>query len=113
MATFGTTLKLVKIRRSALALRVHCLTVAGALLTTTPPPIQAADRFDWMPAEAIGGRLLAEDLGGEQIIPEITLTKTPKPTAEDGRGKPDCFSSGNLSDQRGEPSAHRPQRHRD
>jgi len=82
MATFGTNLNLVEFCKSALALGVNFLTVAGALLTNTPPSIHAAGRFDWMPAEASGGRLLAEDLGGEQIIPEITLTKTPKPTAD-------------------------------
>jgi hypothetical protein len=39
-------------------------------------------RFDWMPAEAEGNALRAEELGGEQIIPPIVLTATPKPTAD-------------------------------
>ena len=43
---------------------------------------RAADTFDWLPAEAMGANLRAEDLGGEQIIPKIELTKTPKPTAD-------------------------------
>ena len=63
-------------------LRAHGLALACALLAPVSASVQAAERFDWMPAEAEGARLLAEDLGGEQIIPEITLTKTPKPTAD-------------------------------
>lgn len=39
-------------------------------------------RFDWMPAQAEGQALRADDLGGEQIIPEIVLTTVPKPTAD-------------------------------
>jgi hypothetical protein len=46
------------------------------------PPVVPAERFDWMPVEGIGAKLAADDLGGEQILPEITLTPTPKPTAD-------------------------------
>jgi len=35
-----------------------------------------------MPADASSAKLRAEDAGGEQIVPEIVLTKTPKPTAD-------------------------------
>ncbi|MCG3150465.1 MAG: hypothetical protein PCFJNLEI_03951 [Verrucomicrobiae bacterium] len=41
-----------------------------------------AETFDWMPAEAAGDQLRGDEAGGEQIIPEITLTATPKPTAD-------------------------------
>jgi len=44
--------------------------------------LNAAERFDWMPAEAASDKLRGEDLGGEQLIPAITITKTPKPTAD-------------------------------
>ena len=44
--------------------------------------LRGAERFDWMPAEASGAARRAEDIGGERIIPEIVLTKTPKTTAD-------------------------------
>ena len=43
------------------------------------PVATLPDTFEWLPSEATGGRT---DLGGEQILPEITITKTPKPTAD-------------------------------
>ncbi|HCE43293.1 MAG TPA: hypothetical protein DET40_07075 [Lentisphaeria bacterium] len=50
-------------------------------------PVLAEDevvgkRFDWMPAESVSENSRGEDIGGEQIIPEITVTKTPKATAD-------------------------------
>src|SRR5262245_16643649 len=54
-----------------------CLTLTLSLLSNS----KAQDRFDWMPAEASSAQLRSED-GGERIIPEITLTKTPKATAD-------------------------------
>jgi len=44
--------------------------------------VTSSETFDWMPEEASSEKLRGEDAGGEQIIPEITLTKTPKPTAD-------------------------------
>ncbi len=67
---------------SATSPRSYSLALVFICLAFTMPSIQAAERFDWMPAEASGGELRAEDLGGEQIIPEIVLTHTPKPTAD-------------------------------
>lgn len=46
--------------------------------------IAAEERFDWMPAEGVAASLSAED-GGEQILPEIQLTKTPKSTADESK----------------------------
>ncbi len=45
----------------------------------------AEQRFDWMPLEASSGKLSADDLGGEMIVPEITVTSTPKSTADISR----------------------------
>ena len=42
---------------------------------------KVADNFEWVPAEALGGVDQTES-GAEQIIPKITITKTPKPTAD-------------------------------
>ena len=39
----------------------------------------APDMFAWLPPEATGRRT---DLDGEQILPKITIMKTPKPTAD-------------------------------
>jgi hypothetical protein len=72
----------LKVRKCGSPSRGAGFALSCALLSVGPLSIQAAERFDWMPAEAGGGRLLADDLGGEQILPEITLTKTPKPTAD-------------------------------
>jgi len=44
--------------------------------------LHAQQRFDWMPAEASGAARRAEDIGGEQIIPVIAMTRTPKMTAD-------------------------------
>jgi hypothetical protein len=50
-------------------------------------PVLAEDevpgkRFDWMPAESLSDNSRVEDAGCEQIIPEVTVTKTPKATAD-------------------------------
>jgi len=42
----------------------------------------AAESFDWLPAESQGAALGADDLGGEQIVPAVVLTGTPKLTAD-------------------------------
>lgn len=55
-------------------LAVLLLVAAGAL--------RAAERFDWMPPEASADQLRGDDAGGEQILPEIAVTPTPKPTAD-------------------------------
>ncbi len=39
-------------------------------------------RFDWMPTESVSDNSRGEDVGGEQILPEITFTKIPKATAD-------------------------------
>ncbi|HCE43294.1 MAG TPA: hypothetical protein DET40_07080 [Lentisphaeria bacterium] len=46
------------------------------------PALDAAEKFDWMPAESLSDNARGEDIGGEQIFPEITVTKTPKATAD-------------------------------
>ncbi len=51
-------------------------------LVTFFPALRAAETFDWMPPEASSDQLRGDDSSVEQIIPEITLTKTPKPTAD-------------------------------
>lgn len=47
----------------------------------TEPVAKMPDKFEWLPPEATarGG---PTDLGGEQIVPNITITKTPKPTSD-------------------------------
>lgn len=68
--------------------RFHCgcyVLAAAIVLVCGAGALRAADTFDWLPAEAMGSNLRAEDLGGEQIIPKIELTKTPKPTADAAR----------------------------
>ena len=42
----------------------------------------AKEGFEWLPAESQGAELSAEAMGGEQIIPTVMLTKTPKQTAD-------------------------------
>jgi hypothetical protein len=44
--------------------------------------LRGAEAYDWMPPEASADKLRGDDSGGEQILPEITVTKTPKPTAD-------------------------------
>lgn len=44
--------------------------------------VRGAETFEWLPAEAQGAELSAEAMGGERIIPTVTLTKTPRPTAD-------------------------------
>ncbi len=67
------------------ALRYACFFRFAALLTLAvclcPATGEAADRFDWLPAESQGAELSADSMEGEQIIPTVVLTKTPKPTA--------------------------------
>lgn len=44
--------------------------------------VEAGERFEWMPAEAESGSLSVKNSGGEQIIPNIIETQTPKKTAD-------------------------------
>jgi len=53
---------------------VFCVSIASAQ--------HVSKRFDWMPPEAVGDASRTVDLGGEQIIPKIIITKTPKATAD-------------------------------
>jgi hypothetical protein len=52
----------------------------GASLATSP--VGAAESFDWLPSESQGAELSADLQGGEQIIPAVVLTDTPKQTAD-------------------------------
>ena len=45
-------------------------------------PCANAEKLDWMPAQLDEQGLNAQNFGGEQIIPDITITETPKPTAD-------------------------------
>jgi hypothetical protein len=45
-------------------------------------PAAAAETFDWLPAASQGAELSASNLVGEQIIPSVVLTNTPKATAD-------------------------------
>lgn len=47
----------------------------------TPPAATKADDFSWLPAEA-GGGAIGDSAADAQLIPEITITETPKPTAD-------------------------------
>lgn len=46
------------------------------------PSVNAAGKLDWMPAQLDDTALNSQDLGGEQILPEIVITNTPKLTAD-------------------------------
>jgi len=59
--------------------------VLFALCALSAAPLRAAEAFDWLPAEAFGSNLRAEEAGGEQIIPKLVVTPTPKPTADDAK----------------------------
>ena len=63
--------------------RVICLAgVVAALVAPRLPAQDEAAHFDWMPPESVGVASRGRNLGGEQIIPEITITPTPKATAD-------------------------------
>jgi len=64
-----------------LALTVFLVGIVGALLTPSAIAQHVSDPFDWMPAQAVDDASRTLDFGGEQIIPEIIITETPKPTA--------------------------------
>src|SRR6185436_3789158 len=51
-------------------------------LASALPGWCAEERFDWLPEGAADPKLRAQEAGGERIIPEIVLTKTPKTTAD-------------------------------
>jgi len=44
--------------------------------------LKAADVFPWMPREAGSEKLAGEGVGSKQIVSEIVITPTPKPTAD-------------------------------
>lgn len=58
------------------------LLFSASVALATATSVAGAETFDWLPAEAQGAELSAEALGGERIIPTVTLTKTPKSTAD-------------------------------
>ena len=70
-------------RRSFIApVVMFSVLVAGLSLPVLAEDKVPGKRFDWMPAESVSDNLRGEDLGGEQILPEITFTKIPKTTAD-------------------------------
>lgn len=56
-----------------------CLTMA---LIGAGAKAAEENRLDWMPPQLDERGLNSQNLGGEQIIPEIMITKTPKPTSD-------------------------------
>ncbi len=54
---------------------------AAAPKKAVKPVATVPDKFEWLPREATAD-VSRTDLAGEQIIPRITITKTPKPTAD-------------------------------
>ncbi len=59
-------------------IRRFCI-VLGFLVSL---PAFGADTFDWLPPQAQSAGLGADDAGGEQILPTVVLTDTPKRTAD-------------------------------
>ena len=57
-----------------------CVTLIPCLLTEGRTVEPASPAYDWIPPEAMSEGLRAEE--SVQIIPEITITKTPKATAD-------------------------------
>jgi len=68
--------------RLALLVSLACLVAAFA---GSGLKAQTQKRLDWMPPEVDEQGLNAQVMGGEQIIPEITITDIPKPTADMSR----------------------------
>jgi len=65
-----------------LALTAWPVCLVLALFTPRLDGHPASERFDWMPPQIDEQGLNSQDLGGEQILPEITITEPPKLTAD-------------------------------
>lgn len=70
-----TTLCGNQLRSFTAAVFFFCAVTGGMLLGVE-------EHFDWMPPEAGSDRLRGDDAGGEQIIPEMVVTKIPKVTSD-------------------------------